>query len=658
MELYLVTNVSGEGRASALPKGIRSPRKRWRMHDAGAYEGWEPPGSDIAPRSYLYRLAPIGIGTAAVESLTGYISRLATAHAVETGILINHELRPRIPCTKGVWAGRVFDSLPSYSFYVGAHTLNGVGTRARLWVSLLQQLTCVERLNLLTVLPWAGTISCVHLLGTSRAWCPFCYGDENSSRQSVYERLLWAFQAVTVCPVHRLPLESICPFCGRRQHVLAPRSRPGYCSQCDRWLGRTCGATAAGSDLADQLRVAETIGVLLAASPALPADFGLDQLRENARSIVRDAGGYRRFHARIGPSHVRGWIRRTNIPRLSSLLKLSHSQNVSLVRFLTERIGSGDRPDRKIVGKTHYRIAGNVVEAALQATLREPMPASLLEIANQLGYQSVASVRFRYPSLCREIAGRRRTVVRPSRSHPTKAPVPKDRIEEALVTELEKPDYTDLRTVAASVGLSSPRRLYKGFHDLRLAISAKNGAIKMRRREAIRAALAAAFNEQPVPTVADVARRLGYATVKPLTSRFRELSMELRASRRRVTQKKSGHRVSEGVRQKITEALGEFPPPSCAEVVRRLRGHRTQIREDFPDLWHALRDRYAQHKREVHRARREAFACEVYLVAMELHGQGVFPTARSVLAAIPQPQFRSLNIVAETVRLARHELTM
>ena len=137
------------------------------------------------------------------------------------------------------------------------------------------------------------------------------------------------------------------------------------------------------------------------------------------------------------------------------------------------------------------------------------------------------------------------------------------------------------------------------------------------------AALAAALNEQPVPTVADVARRLGYATVKPLTSRFRELSMELRASRRRVTQKKSGHRVSERVRQKLTEALGESPPPSCAEVVRRLAGHRTQIREDFPDLWHALRVRYVQYRREVHRAKREAFAGEVYRAVMELHRQGI-----------------------------------
>jgi AraC-like DNA-binding protein len=581
------------------------------MHDAKAYDGWEPPRSEITPRSYLYRLAPIGVGTAAVESLTGYISRLAAAHAVEPGILINKELRLRIPCTKGVWAGRIRESLPRASFYVTAHTLNGVGIRARAWVSLLQQLTCIERLDLLTVLPWAGTISCVNLLRTGRAWCPFCYGDEGSWPRSGYERLLWAFQAVTVCPVHRMPLESICPFCGQTLYVLACRSRPGYCSHCDHWLGRARGATSVGSDLADQVRVAEMVGALLKTSPTLPAGFGTDLLRENVRTIVLDSGGYRRFRAGVCHPHVRDWIRHADIPRMSSLLKLARSQNVPLIRLLTERIGRRNKLDQKFVWKVHYRVASNLVEAALQAALKKLIPPSLREIASQVGYGSVAPLRFRYPALCREIAGRRRSLVRTSHLHPPKAPVPMDRIEEALAAELSKPDYTNLRTVAACVGLSSPRRLYKGFHDLRLAISVKNGVIKKRRREAIRATLAAAFNEQPVPTVAEVARRLGYATVRPLTSRFRDLSMALRASRRRVPQEKSGHRVSERVRQKLNEALGEFPPPSCAEVVRRLAGHRTQIREDFPDLWRGIRKRYVEHKREVHRAQRDAFVGEV-----------------------------------------------
>ena len=636
------------------------------MPDAKAYDVWEPSRPAITHRSYFYPLAPIGVGTAAVESLTGYISRLAAAHAVETGTLVNRELLPRVPYTKGVWTGQSPPHLPGYSFYIGAHTLNGVGHRTQLWVTLLQELTCVPRLDLLTTLPWAGAFACVRLLRPSRAWCPACYGDEGPSAQSAHERLLWVFQVVAVCPEHRQPLESVCPFCGRTQYVLSARARPGYCSRCYHWLGRMSDVTVVHSDLTEQIRVAEMVGALLAANPTLPAHFGLDLFRKNVRGLVQDAGGYRRFHAGIRHPYVRDWVRRPILPRMNSLIKLSHSQNVPLIRLLTERMEARNKRDQKCAWKAHYRVEAGVVEAALAAALRATLPAPLEKIANQLGYRTVTSLRCRYPTLCTEIVQRRQTWTGVSRPSPSKPPVPRERIAEALIAELGKPGFTDLRAVAASVGLSSKRRLYKDFHDLRRAILAKNATIKERRREASRtasknaigAALAAAFTEQAVPTVAEVARRLGYATAKPVTSRFPELTKKLRACRRRVVPVKCGHRVNERVREALREALGEFPPPSCTEVVSRLAGHRTQIREGFPDLWRALRERYVQHKREVHRARREAFAGEVYRVAMELYGQGVFPTARLVLAAIPQPQFRCLNIVAETVRRTRHELTI
>jgi hypothetical protein len=104
--------------------------------------------------------------------------------------------------------------------------------------------------------------------------------------------------------------------------------------------------------------------------------------------------------------------------------------------------------------------------------------------------------------------------------------------------------------------------------------------------------------------------------------------------------------------------LREFPPPSCAAVVRSLAGHWTQIREDFPDLWRSLRQRHGEYVREVHGAKREAFAEEVYRAVVELHGQGICPNVPLVLAAIPHPQFHSRNMVAKAVRLARHELSI
>lgn len=56
-------------------------------------------------------------------------------------------------------------------------------------------------------------------------------------------------------------------------------------------------------------------------------------------------------------------------------------------------------------------------------------------------------------------------------------PVPHERIEAALIEALNEDVPTNLRAIAASVGLGTPRRLYKGFHDLRSAVVAKNVAL-------------------------------------------------------------------------------------------------------------------------------------------------------------------------------------
>ena len=649
------------------------------MLDSTIYESWEVSRSSVAHRSYLYPIAPLGVGTGAVESLTGYISRLAAAHAVKTGTLIRHELRSRIPCTKGVWEGRVPRNFSHCSFYLDAHSLNGVGTRARAWVSLLERLTCLPRLDLLTMLPWADTLSCVRLLRTRRMWCPFCYGVEGCSAQPPYERLLWALQVVTACSAHRRALESICPFCGRPQYVLSFRSRPGYCSRCNRWLGRAGESATVDPDLTEAIAVAELAEGLLAASPTLPAHFAPDLLRENVRGLVWGAGGYRRLRAEIPGYFVRGWIQGRSGPRIDSLVKLSRGLGASLLGLFTERIdirmgvkAHQTKTHQKCPWKAHYRVASGVVEEALRAAVQAATPPSLREIASQVGYLSVYPLRFRYPALCCEIQRKRRAALRISHPFPLRPPVPREWIEKALIAELDKPGFTELGAVAASVGLSSRRRLYKGFHDLRAAIIAKNATIKRQRREAtaaalrtvIQASLASASSYQSVPTVEEAARRLGYATTKPLTSRFPELVAQLRACRQALRLVKRGpprnrcaYRASEKVRQRLTEALGEFPPPSCAQVVRSISGHRTQMRETFPDLWRAVHERYAEHVREARRVKRQAFAGEVYRAFMELHRQGIDPTARLVLASISQPQYRSVELVAEITRRLRQEIS-
>jgi hypothetical protein len=110
----------------------------------------------------------------------------------------------------------------------------------------------------------------------------FRYGEKPSQAESVYERLLWAFQVVTVCPVHGRPLDTVCPSCGRTQHVLSARLRPGYCSRCQCWLGRADVANTFGDHLTEQIRVAEMVGQLLAENPPFVWRCGDHRSRERS----------------------------------------------------------------------------------------------------------------------------------------------------------------------------------------------------------------------------------------------------------------------------------------------------------------------------------------------------------------------------------------
>ena len=290
-----------ENLVSVLPEETLSTRQPRYMREATTYEAWQLRTHRLTGRSYLYSLPPIGGGTPLVESLTSYIQRLAEAHAVETGTLVYHELRPRVPFVKGKRCGQVPTKLP-HSFYLEAYRLNGTGDRARLWVCMLEELTQVRRLDLLTALPWAYAINRRNLLRANRTWCSSCYENWRSSGRPVYEPLLWMLQVVTVCPDHMQPLDSLCPVCSRMQYVFSSRSHPGHCSRCRSWLGRVHEADIMDHHLAEHLRTAEMVADLLAASPY-------------ARNRVR-------------------W-RKTR--QINSLLKFCHSHNVSLIRALADR---------------------------------------------------------------------------------------------------------------------------------------------------------------------------------------------------------------------------------------------------------------------------------------------------------------------------------
>jgi hypothetical protein len=216
---------------------------------------------------------------------------------------------------------------------------------------------------------------------------------------------------------------------------------------------------------------------------------------------------------------------------MDSLALLSRSQNVSMLRLLTEKITVANVADGQPPSPhAHYRVAGSTIENALRAALLDDSPRSLEKIAADLGYRTIAPLQNRFRDLCRQLI-RKRSALSKNASIPTGAPVPRNHIEQALSDALNSESPVPLRAVAAKIGLHNKRRLYKSFHDLRRALVAKNKHLRKQRTEAIKSSLLAAFDETPVPTVTDVATRLGFKSVTRITRRFPDLSAALKRRR-------------------------------------------------------------------------------------------------------------------------------
>lgn len=215
------------------------------------------------PRSRLYPLEPMGVGTARSESCTSYIARLAAEHWTSVGSLFGHRLAPASNKPYLLSANLKFESQAWKSFSPLAHALNGLGAAARDWIKVLETLTQRSELRYLTMLRWSNVLSEHSLSRSIHAWCPLCYQTQRNSGGVVYDHLLWSLVTVEFCQKHKRRLETKCPHCQRQLHLLDSRSRPGFCSRCKKWLGYSDGnerdnSTALGhNEMAYKLWVAK-----------------------------------------------------------------------------------------------------------------------------------------------------------------------------------------------------------------------------------------------------------------------------------------------------------------------------------------------------------------------------------------------------------------
>jgi hypothetical protein len=221
--------------------------------------------------------------------------------------------------------------------------VNGTGKIAEDWVQALEILTFCQGLKMLTLLPWSNVLSRQFLIRRLRAWCSYCYEEWHKEKGVIFEPLLWVFNAIKVCPRHKVVLETICPYCKRPQGFLNGKSRVGYCSLCQKWLGRKSKENIASEileDLAYEVWVAESVSEIIAASPQLQVAPAKERVLETILWGIEQltGGNASKFAKLINACHgiSYSWRNRKKLPNFSTVLRICKLLNIQPINFLTD----------------------------------------------------------------------------------------------------------------------------------------------------------------------------------------------------------------------------------------------------------------------------------------------------------------------------------
>lgn len=569
------------------------------MPDPRVYGPLDFQSSGLSPRTGLYPLPPVGVGTGNIESLTSYITRLAQAHDVSTNILLAKYLRFRVLQAKLAGTLKTREEWKRH-FLEYAHTLNGMTDRVSDWIFALEESTGVANLRYLTMAVWKGIFSSQGLLRSRRAWCAACYHEWQASGQVIYEPLLWALVDVSVCPIHQRTLTESCPHCRGRSYALRPRSRPGCCPLCHHWLGsedrqEPSSSSDAGSDHARF--VTDGIARLLAIAPLLQQPPSKDIMWANLRGCVRDlAAGNAAALARaagLSTCVLIFWFTERKLPAFTSLNRLCYRLGIPLFRFLTERLVAGD-PDwenaRKAVRQHEAHAHPNKVD-------------------------------------------------RPAFAPPDSAPadISDRKIKGALRRALRERPVPTMKEIAWRLGIH-PHRIYRHFPGFRKTLQ---DASLSHLEEVAKAAL----QESPPPTLRDFKRQCGFSR-DTLRRRFPGLYRQLaaHAARRR-------YRRREEIESVLRAACEEEPPPSGRTLAARLGTNHTNLKNVFPGIWGLIVQRYAEHHEQEVLRRRAAFSETVRRIATDVLMAGKYPSRRRVLALMGDSGLRREHFIIPEVKL-------
>jgi AraC-like DNA-binding protein len=610
-------------------------------------EWWDLSESAHSRPTLLYAPTPLGLGTAYVESLASYVTRLAEAHVVSVWQLILHIL---FECRRS----RVSRSSVRY-----VYPANGLGKDSEAVLRSLEAATARRDLGLLTLAALDGTVARRGVFRTTEAWCPDCLENWRATGAPLYSPLLWAIRIVKVCPIHSRPLMDRCQYCQSQFAPLRARAFPGYCSICSRWLGSPRLLLGDGSvdDRHYDLWAAASIGELLAALPQLQHPSLLTALQTNLQRCLRqtDCATKERLAVLAGacPGMFQPWISGRVRPTLGHLCRLAFQLNLPLLQLFqgvpAEWRGPGhlchESDSQTIQRQSQPRIERSELRRLLMAILIECPAPTVAEIARRLKFRRTQTLVSREPELCKQIALRRReSGVTPSTTKSLYTRSEGHRLEAILRGYLAEENPPSINEIASKLGYKGAFSIRERFPELCIAVSAKRREQILRKRERMRRVLEDARVETPPPSLKQIGRRLGYTTEVVVVQTFPDLCHSYKQWRKGWFQ---DHRNK--LHLSIREWLSAEAGPTVSSVCRRFGISAAYFQMHFPEENANVVRQSAECARKAREAREIVLRDEVFKVVQELLQRNLYPSLPRVKAALGPDTRRSSLLLRHAI---------
>jgi AraC-like DNA-binding protein len=547
---------------------------------------WEVHAHLPLSASVLYPLAPLGVGTPLVESLTSYLKRLAHAHHLKVADLVMF-------CSTQTDAHVLPSTLQKLS------RIDGMTDSGQAWSALVRDLTCQENVVCLTMNYWRSLLNPYRMLRQHHAWCPLCFADAARREMLLYEPLAWRLLCVEVCTVHQRPLVEKCPTCGSQFMTLLHWAAVGYCPKCQGWLGDSAPVDQTPPCGTEVSRRASAVGRLLSLAPRMNRVPWNDM----AEVILLLRQAHRTTYTYLEQ------VLQTSTTALSTLLARQGQPNLDVFARLAAFSGEAfwkalTQPTPRVPVATAPP-ENNELQIYLDQLLTSPQRLpSLRSIARRCGFATVAAFRKAFPMHHNALW---------QRVHAEQHQV----LEQALQQE---PPVV-LTKWAEQHGYRTGD-LYHHFYDLCLQVTQRFHADKEQR---CRHYLEQTLNGEHFPAFKQICQTLKVSD-HYLKQHFAAELQVIEARRRQQLE-----HMETFVREYLDRMLAQDEGSVSLEQIARVVGKSTRyLKDNFPSQSRTLLSR-----RRAYLAKQVQATCDhIRETVFDLHRQGIYPSVDRIHAVI------------------------